>query len=101
MTKLQLGQVLSCWLNVRNVLAMVKSSPKSGRSIDYHLTNIRLSILGQGFECTVNLVIPSVPNPITHKKEDGLSLSKTPSACQTFQKQTSIICNHANASWNT
>ncbi len=33
-------------------LTLVKSSPKSGRSIDYPLTKIRLSILGQGFECT-------------------------------------------------
>ncbi len=31
--------------------ATVKFSPKSGRTIDYPLTKIRLSILGQGFEC--------------------------------------------------
>ncbi len=33
---------------------MVKSSPKSGRSIDYPLTKIRLPILGQGFEYTLD-----------------------------------------------
>ncbi len=34
------------------LIAMVKSYPKSGKSIDYPLTKIKLSILGQGFECT-------------------------------------------------
>ncbi len=36
---------------------MVESSPKSGRSIDYPLTMIRLSIPGHGFEC-VNIQEP-------------------------------------------
>ncbi len=86
MTKVQLGQVLSCWSNVSpdGAAEYVRSTPygtpvtgygvllrytystvfdqdmtnchgqifsKSGRSIDYPLTKIRLSILGQGFEC--------------------------------------------------
>ena len=38
---------------------MVKSSPKSGRSIDSPLTKIRLSILGQGFESSIFYVIPT------------------------------------------
>ncbi len=36
---------------LQTIIAIVKSSPKSGRSINYTLTKIRLSILGQGFEC--------------------------------------------------
>ncbi len=39
-----------------DLIVMVKSSSKSERSIDYPLTKIRLSIVGQGFECTYILI---------------------------------------------
>ena len=64
-------------------MTLVKSSPKSGRSIDYSLTKIRLGIHGQGFECelSINLKLHYVQtfvsgkqNIVNRKDEVGLDI---------------------------